>query len=214
MLGLMIKDVYTMKRQVKMTLLISLFYIIFSIADNNISFLSLVSMFANLGILLSTFSYDEKSHWDKYARILPVSYQKIIFSRYAEILIVNVAVLVILMPISFFVKQPEQEILEVLSILVAVSCVGVILLSIMFPIIYKIGMEKARIMIFVIMFIPICATVTLGKLDIGLNMRHFLESPVVNFISYHLYIICPLIAAVVFVLSYQISNAIVAKKEY
>ena len=214
MLGLMIKDVYTMKKQMKMTLVISLFYIIFSIADNNIGFLSFVVMFANLGVLLSTFSYDEKSHWDKYARILPISYQKIVFSRYAEILIVNAVVFVILMPIMFFIKKPEQEILEVLTILIAVICVSIILLSIMFPIVYKLGMEKARIMIFVIIFIPVCAAVTIGKLDIGLNMASFLESPVANFIGDHLYIICPLIAAVFFAISYQISNAIVAKKEY
>ena len=214
MLGLMIKDVYTMKKQLKIVLVISLFYIIFSIADNNIGFLSFVALFANLGLILSTFSYDEKSHWDKYARIIPVSYQKVVASRYAEILFVNVFIFIILMPISFFVKRPEQEILEVLSILVAVICVGVILLAIMFPIIYKIGMEKARVMLFVIMFIPICATVTLGKLDFGLNMSLFLKSPVVNFISYHLYIICPLIAAAFFVLSYKISKTIVAKKEY
>jgi len=214
MLGLMFKDVYTMKKQLKMTLVISLFYIIFSIADNNIGFLSFVVMFANLGILLSTFSYDEKSHWDKYARILPVSYQKIVFSRYAEILIVNAVVFVILTPISFFIKKPEQEILEVLTILVAVICVSIILLSIIFPIVYKLGMEKARIMIFIIIFIPICAAVTIGKLDIDLNMAKILESPAVNFVSYHLYIICPLIAAVVFALSYQISKSIVRKKEY
>jgi len=84
----------------------------------------------------------------------------------------------------------------------------------MFPIVYKLGMEKARIMIFVIIFIPVCATVTIGKLDIGLNMASFLESPVADFIGYHLYIICPLIAAAFFAISYQISNAIVAKKEY
>jgi len=214
MLGFMLKDVYTMKKQMKMTLVISLFYIIFSIADNNIGFLSFVVMFANLGVLLSTFSYDEKSHWDKYARILPISYQKIVFSRYAEILIVNAVVFVILMPIMFFIKKPEQEILEVLTILIAVICVSIILLSIMFPIVYKLGMEKARIMIFVIIFIPVCATVTIGKLDIGLNMASFLESPVADFIGYHLYIICPLIAAAFFAISYQISNAIVAKKEY
>jgi len=135
MLGLMIKDVYTMKKQSKMTIVISLFYIIFSIADNNIGFLSFVVMFANLGILLSTFSYDEKSHWDKYARILPVSYQKIVFSRYAEILIINAAVFAIIMPISFFIKKQDQETLEVLSIIVAVICVSIILLSIIFPII-------------------------------------------------------------------------------
>ena len=160
MLGLMIKDVYTMKKQLKVVLVISLFYIIFSIADNNIGFLSFVALFANLGLILSTFSYDEKNHWDKYATILPVSYQRIVFSRYAEILIINVAMFVILAPISFFVKQPEQEILEVLSVIIAVICMGIILLSIMFPIIYKIGMEKARIMIFVIIFIPVCAVGT------------------------------------------------------
>jgi len=214
MLGLMIKDVYTMKKQLKVVLVISLFYIIFSIADNNIGFLSFVALFANLGLILSTFSYDEKNHWDKYATILPVSYQRIVFSRYAEILIINVAMFVILAPISFFVKQPEQEILEVLSVIIAVICMGIILLSIMFPIIYKIGMEKARIMIFVIIFIPICAVVTLGKLDMNFNIGNLLESPVVNFISYHLYIICPLIAAVFFALSFQLSKVIVAKKEY
>ena len=214
MIGLMIKDVYTMKKQSKMTLLISLFYIIFSIADKNIGFLSFVVMFANLGILLSTFSYDEKSHWEKYSRILPVSYQKIVFSRYAEILIINAAVFAIIMPISFFIRNPDLEILEVLSIIVAVICVSIILLSIIFPIIFKLGMEKARVMIFIIIFIPICATVTLGKLDIGLNMAEFLDSPIVNYISYHLYIICPLIAAVFFILSYQISKSVVAKKEY
>ena len=214
MFGLIIKDVYTIKRQFKIALVMSVFYIIFSILDNNIGFLSFVALFANIALILPTFSYDEKGQWDKYARILPVSYEKMVLSRYIEVIIVNGVMLAILTPISLFVKKPEEEFLMILSILVVAICIGVILISIMFPIIYKIGMEKARIMIFVIVLVPTCLIATMTKLNININLPQILESPVVKYVSYHLYIICPLIAAVFIALSYQISKAVVAKKEY
>ncbi|SEW41435.1 ABC-2 transporter permease [[Clostridium] fimetarium] len=214
MLGLMIKDVYTIKRQFKIVVLMSIFYIGFSILDNNIGFLSFVALFANIGLILPIFSYDEKGQWDKYARILPVSYEKMVLSRYVEVLIVNGVMLAILIPISLFVKKPEEEFLEILSILVAVISIGVLLISIMFPIIYKKGIEKARIMIFVVILVPTCLIATLAKWNINIDLHQILVSPVVGFISYHLYIICPLIAAVSLALSYQISKSIVAKKEY
>jgi len=214
MLGLIIKDVYTIKRQFRIVLVMSLFYIIFSVLDNNLGFLSFVALFANIGLILPTFSYDEKGQWDKYARILPVSYEKMVLSRYIEVLVLNGVMLAILTPISLFVKKPDEEFFMILSILVVAICIGVILISIMFPIIYKIGMEKARIMIFVIVLVPTCLIATMTKLNININLPQILESPVVKYISYHLYIICPLIAAVFLTLSYQISKAVVAKKEY
>ena len=214
MLGLMIKDVYTIKRQFKIVVLMSIFYIGFSILDNNIGFLSFVALFANIGLILPIFSYDEKGQWDKYARILPVSYEKLVLSRYVEVLIVNGVMLAILIPISLFVKKPEEEFLEILSILVAAISIGVLLISIMFPIIYKKGIEKARIMIFVVILVPTCLIATMAKWNININLHQILVSPTVNFISYHLYIICPLIAAVFLALSYKISKSIVAKKEY
>lgn len=214
MLGFMIKDVYAMKKQIKMVLLISFLYIGISIVNKNIAFLSFVVLFADMGLILAIFSYDDKGHWEKYARILPISYQRMVFSRYVEVLIVNGVLFAISVPISMFIKEPGQEMLEVISIIVVSVCMGIILLSIMFPVIYKIGIEKARIMIFILVFIPVLVVAVLKTMDININVGQLLSNPTVDYISYHLYFICPLIATVFLVVSYLISKPIVANKEY
>lgn len=214
MLGFMLKDVYAMKKQIKIVLLISLFYVGISIVNKNIAFLSFLVLFADMGLILATFSYDDKGHWEKYARILPISYQKMVLSRYTEVLIVNGAMFVIFMPITIFLKEPGQEMLEVISLMVTAICAGIILLSIMFPIIYKVGIEKARIMVFILVFIPVFLGAILNTMDININMAQLAANPIAEYISYHLYFICPLIAAVFLVVSYLITNPIVANKEY
>lgn len=214
MLGFMLKDVYAMKKQIKIVLLLSLFYIGISIVNKNIAFLSFLVLFADMGLILAAFSYDDKGHWEKYARILPISYQKMVLSRYTEVLIVNGAMFAIFMPITIFLKEPEQEVLEVFSFMVTAICIGIILLSIMFPVVYKIGLEKARIMIFVLVFIPVFLVTILKTMDININMAQLAANPIVEYISYHLYFIGPLIAAVFLVVSYLISKPIVANKEY
>lgn len=214
MLGLILKDIYTMKKQLKIVALISAFYIFFAIAQNEVSFMAYMALFVNLGIAIATFSYDEKSNWEKYARVLPMSFKKMVQSRYVEELVLSALMLAILIPMGILFKQSDKEILEILSIIVAAISAGIVMIAIMYPLIYKVGIEKARIAIFAIILVPAIAMLILGKMNILLTIEKLAENPFVNYISYHLYIICPLIALVLLALSYLISIAVVGKKEY
>lgn len=214
MLGLLIKDFYAMKRQFKMVGLISLVYFVISITTKNIAFIGYLALFANIGLIIAAFGYDEKPNFEKFARVLPVTYKQLVFSRYLETLLINAAITAVLIPASLYIKTAEQEKLEVVSMVTGVVSAGIILVALMLPFIYKMGVEKARIFIFVIVFVPVLGITIIGKMNLGLELNKLMESPLVNFISYHIYIIAPMLAVILLGISYQISQTIMGKKEY
>lgn len=213
MLGLMMKDIFSVKKQLKITLLIMFIYIVLSISTHNISFLSFVALFMDLGVLFAVFSYDEKCHWNKYSRILPLDYRKLVLTRYAEVLIVNIILFIILVPISFFVKLPDEEMLMIISILASVISCGVIILSFIMPFIYKYGIEKARIIIYLLIAIPFIGAITITRF-INIDIEAVGQLELVNELISHVYIIGPIAALLILVLSYQCSVRVVSKKEY
>lgn len=213
MLGLIFKDIYEIKKQIRIYAMIMLVYVFFSVMSNNLSFLSFIALFANLGIVFSALAYDEKCNWEKYCRVLPVSYQNMILVRYIEIAVINTALFVILLPVSIFMKDTNDNFLMVVSIMAATLSAGMIIMAILLPIIYKLGVEKARIIMFVIVFIPVIIITLFAKLNVNFSSK-LLNSQLADFIIKHLYIVCPVIALIMLCISFLISIAVVGKKEY
>lgn len=82
MTGLILKDFYTMKKTlIYLAVLMVLFTCIYStMMDSHFADVFLSVMVVS--VLISTMSYDEFYHWDRYAAILPVSRRKIAGAKY------------------------------------------------------------------------------------------------------------------------------------
>lgn len=214
MSGLILKDLFAMKKQFRVVGLISIVYMGIGIMSNNSSFLLYLVFFFNIALILAAFSYDEKPGFEKYARILPISYKTLALARYVETLVINAICLAVVIPFSIYVEGSGKAVIEIVSACTAAVSVGMILLAILFPIIYRFGIEKGRIMIFAIVFIPVFVFAMLNKMNLSFDINKIMTDPIFIYVFEHAYIIAPVIALIFLGISYFASISIIAKKEY
>lgn len=153
MLGLIIKDILNLSsnKRIFVTLLIMFTFVGF-MSNGLPNYLSIYLPILCLMLAISTFSYDEYSKWDRYVLALPLSRKDIVRSRYmfSLVLLVLSFLFNILFNLLIIIVFNQPLLLNSILIqpLITIMIVGVII-AIVFPLIYKFGAEKGRlVMIF------------------------------------------------------------------
>ena len=213
MTGLLYKEFYTLKRYLKQYSTILIMFTLISVYMKSVIYLqSMLSM--SLGMLTFTgITYDKMYGWDKLALTMPVSRSGIVLSKYIMSALVSATALIVSSVIGIVIKQfvPVEEGIEDI-LMVAVVLFGALLLiyAVILPIIYKFGVEKARIMMFGIIAIPIVLiTILVRYIPEPTQFIEFINSHVVLTGLIYL-VICILID----VISYFISVHIYNQKEF
>ncbi|AGN26269.1 ABC-2 transporter permease [Candidatus Methanomassiliicoccus intestinalis] len=205
--GLIQKDLYSITGSLKSLLLVMVvFGIIFIPQSGGISFIA-VTVFMMSALVISTISMDDFVKWDKYALTLPLSRKDIVKSKYELLIIFSVIGSVIGLGVSaaynLIVKEASMADLLVMGIMMIAMSIA--LLSIVMPVIYKYGVEKARILMMVCIFLPIILILGLVYLaeDAGIAIPEMNEVLVI--------VSALLVSAAVFLLSYFVSLRIYSK---
>ena len=152
-------------------------------------------------------AYDERSQWDRYALTIPVSRTKMVVEKYLLGLALIAAAVVVGSVgggVSILINGGADKWSELLGSIAGVSCVGVYFLSLMMPVIYKLGTEKARIAMIVIFLVPTLLVVLTSKLGV-----QFTDEMVISLLK-----IVPVAAIALFFISLALSLAIYKKKEF
>ena len=210
MKALILKDFYTMARYGRTMLAIIGFYVLLAFLGQPASFVSSMLVFLCAMLVISSFSYDEYGKWNKYCISLPVSRRQMVGSKYLFALImlgVGAAVgldggylLSFTQGISF-----AEEVLP--------SCMGgavaaLFLLSVLLPLMYRFGVEKGRILLLAVCFLPVILILGFLKLAEAYQIPMPDESTVLLWLK-----MLPFLVVAVFLGSYFLSAAIFAKKE-
>lgn len=148
MLGLIIKDLYSLKKTLITMLLLFVFYVVFGItADMGSSMLNIMTMLAPL-IAISSFYYDDMNKWDNYAMAMPLTRRQIVTSKYAlSLLLMAVsAALSSIFNVVFYVFGLDEQMGMSFTIMGVFALIGVLFVSIVMPLIYKFGLEKGRLL--------------------------------------------------------------------
>ena len=210
MLGLIKKDLLIAAGNIKILAIIFVVFIFMSLeGNNNFSF---IPAFISITIMMSTFSYDEYNKSDAYITSLPNGKQNAVKAKYLGALIVVIISTLITLIMSFIIGCIKNtiNIEETVSITLG-SIAGVIIIeSIMYPLIYKFGMEKSRIGLFVGTFTFIALFFLISKLDIKLKI----PNNIITFLDKYYLIIIPIIIIIILTISYKISKRIYLKKEF
>ena len=82
MKGLIIKDIFNLKKGITTTLIMILFYGIFSYNTGNMSMLIGMTVFIMTSLSISSMSYDDMAKWDGYALSMPITRKNIVLSKY------------------------------------------------------------------------------------------------------------------------------------
>ena len=212
MLGLIKKDLLLLKSNLVYFFVIALIYSLLIVEGTfGISFILVLPIIAVI-MFLSTFSYDDFNKWDAYAVTLPVLRKNIIKSKYIATLIIILASSLLGLLISFLISLLPNQIFsldifieEFLSAILG----AIIFISIMFPLIYKIGIEKARISVFIVVF---GFLIIFNFLSNYIDFTLLLEK--VNSLNEIWFIVIPIIAMLFILVSYIITSRIYLKKEF
>lgn len=209
MIGLIKKDLLMIKGNLKLVVIIFLVFFIMALqGELDISF---VPALISVMLFMSTFSYDEYNKWDAYAITLPNGRKNIVKSKYVATIILILAsiIITIIMNIIVGIIHKNLDCEKIFSIM-AGCCFGIIIIqSIIYPLIFKYGIEKGRIGLFVGTFGIVALIGLLSKtikIDIPLNL--------INFVENYWLIIVPALLIIILFISYKISESIYLKKEF
>lgn len=209
MLGLIKKDLLMIKGNLRHVLLFLIVFIIISLQENNI--IVIVPVFVSMMIFITTFSYDEYNKWEAYAITLPILRKNIVKSKYIASIILWLIALLVTAVIVVVMGLFEQNLnySEMFSMILGCIFAIVLLEAFMFPLIFKFGVEKGRIGVFVGVFV---IAALLGFVFTGIDLEN--ATGMINFFNKYYYLILPLVSIVVLIISYLISKRIYLKKEF
>ena len=210
MIGFIKKDLAMIKSNFKLLGILIIVYTIMGLMDKmDISF---ILPFMCVMIMISSFSYDNYNKWDAYSISLPNGRKNSVKSKYITTILMTLVVSIITIILSFIISYVNTQTINYEQILVTMfgTIFGTLLvLTFMYPIIYKFGVEKARIGIFLLVFgIVIIGSLLANFVNLsnGLKFLAFLED--------YLIIILIIITIIMVYISYKISLKIFSKKEF
>ncbi len=211
MMSFIKKDFLMIKANIKTFLLIIAFYIIMFFASEGEFDMTFFLPFVAVMLLFSTFSYDEFNNWNAYSITLPGGRKNAINGKYVGgiLLILVSTILGFMISIGLAVYNDIFNLEETLFSLLAVLSSMIIVISITYPLIYKLGLEKGRIAMMIIIFGGVGILSVLGKI-IGIDNLNSILSFVIDWD----YIVFPVLTIVSLVISYFISIKIYLKKEF
>ena len=220
--GLIKKDLYNLSSYKTSLIIVIIFCGIAIIGTGNINFGPIIICTIIGMISLSTFSYDEISKSNKYILTLPTNRKEIIKAKYilavgSTILggILGIILTIIIANIMNYVR-PEKLIDLNYESLITTTIGGMfgisLIQAIQIPSIYKWGAEKGRVQMFILVFILIVLVAGVGYLIMKSSFNIDLAK-IENIMQQYGLILLLALMAVMYYISYKVSNKIYNKKE-
>lgn len=142
MKGLMWKDIYTLLKQAKFILLLM---VLFACLPGYS--MSAFAIFYGAMLPITALAYDERSKWDELAAMMPYSVKEIVGSKYVLglLLVGGISALSIAARIVIgIIKAAPFDAEGIISILI-LACLSLVLLMVDLPLMFRLGVEKGRI---------------------------------------------------------------------
>ena len=216
MTGLIWKDFMVSKRTVKAYLGIMIFYAALTVMGMfSVTFVTAFVSVMLIMLPISAFAYDEQAKWDRYAMSLPLGRIKVVGARYLFVLALTLLTMAAgLAGTALLYLAHQADFLEMFVILMVSTAIGLLIPTILLPLSYKLGAERARPYLYAIIFIPVIAVVLLAKagvLDMSMLKGMDLLAPTA---LAGRAVLLPLAGLALLFVSYFISCRVAAGKEY
>lgn len=211
MKGLILKDLLNMKSSLKMFTLMVVIYAVVFIPQGNSSFMAGFTILISTILIVTTMAYDDTAKWDKYALTMPLTRKDIVLSKYLVMICFSVigAVVGVVFTLVAGIFQKNLDVLATLLQVGIILSVALIFGSLLLPLMYKFGVEKARLIMI------LCALLPTGVIIL---LSQFFKNSATPVISEELLLgilyATPVIAIAALVLSFLASVHIYKKKEF
>lgn len=156
MRGLILKDLYNIGHNAKMMVMMLTVMAVLLVPTNGvISFMGICVIVCSM-MVITTISFDDLSKWNRYALIMPVSRRDVVRSKYMVLIIfslIGCGVGIVICSICGIVLK-DFNLANTLG--ASMGCLGIAFIfgSIILPLLYKFGAEKARMLMIVCFLIP------------------------------------------------------------
>lgn len=211
MRGLLLKDFYNISKLGKQYAVIFLVMTVWAYFMKNPSFICLYAILCTANLVLSSLSFDENAKFDKYVLTMPVKKELLVQEKYVLMfLLVGFGTICgILLAQIMNLMIPTEDFVEMAVSALAIAVFFLISHSLIFPKIFREGVEKARIPLIGI-YMLIFAVVYLGVKYLQKNaiLKLILENPWLALAG------LLLLTAGVIAVSYKRSIKVIREKEW
>lgn len=206
MRGLMLKEIYTMKHMYKSWALAFLFVAVYSAAFKNIGLVYMFPVMFGFNGIVTSFSSDEASQWDVSVLAMPVNRKKVVQSKYAFMLFMDFLMTAAATAVVFlgcglgfgFLREMLLTGGALVSILMIYQAIEI-------PVIFRVGVEKARLLCLVMALTPLlCLAIPWVKFPVGITVSDLMRWEIGAFFA----------AAAALAVSYHLSVKIYARKAF
>ena len=155
--SLFVKDWMVLNRQLLFMLIYIVVFVGLFAANDDGGFLT--GIFSALVVLLAIncFAYDEQAHFDKLLAASPAAAWQVVLSRYLTSLslgLLGTGFITGLQAAIYAVRSEPERIPSTLTVAAASLGVGALCAAVMFPLFYKFGVNKGRIVLILACAIP------------------------------------------------------------
>lgn len=210
MLGLIKKDFLLIKANLKSMVIIFMVYLI--LAFQGTFDVTFIIPLIGIMLFISTFSYDDFNNWNSYAVTLPDGRKNVVRAKYIASIILTVVLGIVAFAIGIgisYTKTNNIDLDEIISSLMGTVLSSVIIISLLYPIVFKFGATNGRIILFAVVF---------GIVGVGTLITKFVDMTfiinMINRLDNCSLIAIPIISVAILGISYLISNKIYQNKEY
>ncbi len=219
MRGLITKDLMFFRTSWKNLLITFIGTFLLSIALGNYTLAVVVVPIYIMSSGINTFQTDEFYNTMAYTLSFPLSRKKIVLSKYLFTLImmlISILVGIVIYLLILFIINPGEDGLNVNMIysLLILECASLIVDSIFYPVIYKYGCEKSRLVLMSIVMLLL----GIGSIiSVSVNVFELFKidwESIIGFIQTHGVSILSILTVVMFTSSYFLSYKFYKKKDY
>lgn len=203
MKGLLIKDLINLKKQGVVIGAILIFYMFFSVINQDSAFLITISVLLCTMLPITSLAFDEQAKWDRYALSLPISRKKLVLSKYVLGILLNLGTLAVLSIITLVLHLQSDD--PIWLIILTAGGIGLLLLSLLLPLMFRFGVEKGRLVMIAVFIIPTILIFMSPYLNYALPT----EQTVIRLLY-----AAPFVIAAILWLSISLSVRIYTKKEF
>ena len=149
MKGLLLKDFYVMKRELRAFFFIIVLFTAFSFVGENNSFFMFYGLIMLPIVNISLISYDERSHWDSFLETTPVSRSTAVTEKY----LLNLLLLLLWSPVVLAVYLIQSANLgNPVQAICICAYMALFFPAVIYPFIFALGSEKGRFAYFIFIF--------------------------------------------------------------
>lgn len=210
MFGLIKKDLLMTKGNLK---IMAIIFIVFAfVAINGEGNFTFIPAFISVMAMMSTFSYDEYNKSDVYITTFPDGRKQAVKAKYLSTIIIVFIAIILTFVLSIIIGNIQGDINVEEIIATTVGCMaGVFLLqAILCPLIYKFGIEKSRIGI----FIGIFGIVGIASILMKNGLTIQIPQSIITFLDQYWILLIPIFIVFILFVSYKVSEQIYLKKEF